>query len=223
MKVFVVIPAYNEGKVISDVIRSVRKKYKNIVVVDDGSNDNTYNAAKLTGVKVLKHVINIGVGSATNTGIIYAKKMGADIIATMDADGQHTVEDLVKVVNVVAKNEVDLCIGSRTLSSNDMPFIKKWGNKILTKLTNLISGGNVKDSQSGLRAFKASVFKHLDSDESGYGICSEMVILAEKNKLRIKEMPIKVRYTKYSKKKGTTPFTGLRIIKTLIFKRVFEK
>jgi glycosyltransferase involved in cell wall biosynthesis len=223
MKIFVVMPAYNEEKVIGDVIRAVKKKYKNIVVVDDGSSDKTSQVSRDAGARVLKHVINLGVGGATNTGILYALKKDADVIATVDSDGQHSIDDLEKVIEVIVRGEADICIGSRLLSSQDMPFFKKLGNKALTTITNLISGGKVSDSQSGMKAFKASIFKHLHSDESGYGICSEIVILAEENDLRVKEIPIKVIYTEYSKKKGTTVFTGLRIIKNLIFKRVFER
>lgn len=223
MKTIIILPAYNESKVIGEVIDSVKKFYKKIVVVDDGSCDNTGQIASKKGAKVLRHRLNLGVGAAINTGIRYSILNDFDIIGIMDSDGQHFAEDLNRVVNEVSSGHVELCIGSRFMGNSNMPKIKILGNKILTLVTNFMSGGEITDSQSGMRAFKKDIFQKLNSDADFYTICSEMIINAEKQGLKVKEIPIRVRYTEHSTSKGTGVLTGVKILKDLIFRNFLEK
>ena len=124
-KVYIVIPAFNEGKVIAKVIRKIQKEgFSNIIVIDDGSLDDTYKIAKNNNVTVLKHLINRGKGSATQTGLEVAKRLNAEIVVTMDADGQHSEKDIIKLVKPIADGKVDVVLGSRFLLQNKIPPLK---------------------------------------------------------------------------------------------------
>src|SRR3989344_8148116 len=126
MKLIVIIPAYNEEKTIKEVIRSLKEKgYNDIIVLDDGSKDSTYELASKEKVKVYRHMINRGLGGALNTGITAALKEGADFMITFDADGQHSVDDIPKMIEPL-KNGYDVTIGNRI--NEKMPFVRKIGN-----------------------------------------------------------------------------------------------
>lgn len=200
MQTYVVLPAYNEGKVIKKVILDIRTEgFQNIIVVDDGSTDNTYSEAKSTGVITLSHPINRGKGAATQTGIDTGKLLNADIIVTMDSDGQHNPKDIRKLIEPLEKKEADVVIGSRFLEkSKNMPKSRVIMNKIGNLITYIFFGSMVSDSQSGFRAYtnKAanSVYTYMDR----YEFESEMLGQIKKAKLRLQEVPIKVIYTKHS-------------------------
>lgn len=222
MKVFVVIPAYNESRTIFKVVSKAKKHFRNVVVVDDGSTDDTYNLAERAGAVVLRHKVNLGVGAATGTGVKFAVEHGAHIVATIDGDGQHDVEDLLKVVKPVLDSKADVCVGSRFKSYKNAPFLRLVANKLLTLITIIFSDTRLTDSQSGMRAFRTDKFKKMNLSMDYYTFCSEMFVEARKLKLRVMEIPIKMIYTEYSRGKGTHIFTPLFIIKDLIFKRLLE-
>ena len=201
-KTYIILPAYCEEKVIKQVIKDIKKQgYKNIIVIDDGSLDNTYSQAKSTGVIVLKHPINRGKGAATQTGIDAAKLLNADILVTMDSDGQHNPKDIKKLIQPILDNKADVVIGSRMLNTKGMPKSRVVMNKIANLITYLFFGILVSDSQSGFRAYNkkayTSVYTYLDR----YEFESEMLGQIKNAKLRVKEVPIKVIYTDYSKNK----------------------
>ena len=151
MKLIVIIPAYNEELTIGSVIKGLRKKgYNDIIVVDDGSSDKTFEIASKEGVNVYKHMINRGLGGALNTGITGALRKGADLIVTFDADGQHDVNDIPNLVKAIEEG-YDVAIGNRI--NKDMPFLRRIGNVGLDFITFLLFGIYVHDSQSGLRMF----------------------------------------------------------------------
>jgi len=215
---FVVIPAFNEEKTISSVIKSVKKYFNKIIVVDDGSTDKTYEIAKKHKVNVLRHCINLGAGSATMTGIEYAIDKKAEIIATIDADEQHLARDLKRVVDSVAVDKADIAIGSRLfIFSREVPAKKRFGNLLLTYAINFLSGAKITDSQSGLRAFKSGVFQKIKFNSRDFSMSSEIIMSAHRNKLNIREVPIKAIYTDYSKSKGTTIMTGAKILFTILY------
>lgn len=228
LKVCVVIPAYNEASVVQNVIKKALKVFNSssyhisIVVVDDGSTDLTAREAIKGGAKVIKHILNTGAGGATSTGLRYAQKNNFDIAATMDADGQHAPEDIVKGIDFILQSKADLVIGSRLIDSTGMSKVKVLGNWGLSFITYLLFGINSTDSQSGLRLFSRNALENLHWETNGYEFCSEMLWRANQQKLSIAEYPIKAIYTEYSKAKGQNNWNAIIIIKTLFKRRIAE-
>jgi glycosyltransferase involved in cell wall biosynthesis len=227
-KVCVVIPAYNEGSVIKDVVKDIILKLKSasisyeVVVVNDGSKDNTSNQARLGGAKVIEHILNSGAGSATATGLSYANQNNFDYAATMDADGQHMSEDVIAGIREAQNAKTDLLIGSRLIDNEGMSKVKVLGNKGLSTITGILFGVSVTDSQSGLRIYSRKALESLRWKTSGYEFCSEMLWRAKQLNLDISEYPIKAVYTEYSKTKGQNNWNAINIVKSLIRRRVVE-
>lgn len=227
-KVCVIIPAYNEAKVVYGVVKKSKKifdssKYQiDIVVVNDGSRDTTGTEAGKGGAVVINHILNSGAGGATATGLSYAQQNGFDIAATMDADGQHTPEDVLRGIEELIKTKSDLLIGSRLINSSGMSKVKIIGNRGLSTITYLLFGIHSTDSQSGLRIFSRTALEKLRWQTSGYEFCSEMLWRANQLRLKISEYPIEAIYTDYSKTKGQNNWNGVNIIKSLLKRRVME-
>lgn len=228
LRLCVIIPAYNESAVIEGVITNLKQKLKKteyayeVVLVDDGSKDNTAQNAKRAGAHVISHILNTGAGGATATGLSYAEQNGFDIAVTMDADGQHSANDVVQGVNILSASNTDLLIGSRLIDSEGMSKIKILGNKGLSAFTYLLFGINSTDSQSGLRVFSRNSLEKLRWKTSGYEFCSEMLWRAKQIGLSIDEYPIEAIYTEYSKSKGQNNWNAVNIVKTLIARRITE-
>ncbi len=209
--VWIVIPAYNEAQRISAVLGKLRSAgYANIVVVNDGSQDNTAEVASKHTVHVLSHLINRGAGAATKTGLEYTKEQHAEVVVTLDADGQHAIDDLGKVVQPVLKGNAEVVIGSRMIDSTGMPWIRKFGNFGLNIGTFLLFGLWVSDSQSGFKAFSLAALEKISIRMDRYEFCSEMIHEIKRNKLKFIEVPIKVIYTKESYAKGQSVIGGLK-------------
>lgn len=227
-RVAVVIPAYNEAQVVDEVIKKLHgslvdaKLDFEIVLVDDGSSDDTAKKAEEAGATVVRHILNTGSGGATATGLGYALRNGFSIAATLDADGQHDPDDVVKGINLMIKGGVDLLIGSRLSEAGNMSKVKILGNKGLSVITNVLFAINVADSQSGLRIFSQKAIKNLRWRASGYEFCSEMLWRAKQTGLVIREYPIKAIYTDYSKSKGQNNWNAFNIVKSLVKQRVME-
>jgi glycosyltransferase involved in cell wall biosynthesis len=228
LRVCVVMPAYAEFNVIGDVVSDAVKTFKKtpysaeIVVVNDASKDKTGEIARKHGATVINHILNSGAGGATATGLSYAQQNGFDIAATMDADGQHSAEDVVRGVEEIIKRSDDLLIGSRMIDKKEMSKTKIIGNKGLSFITYVIFGISSTDSQSGLRIFSHRALEELRWKTSGYEFCSEMLWRAKQQKLRISEFPIKAIYTEYSKSKGQNNWNGINIVKSLLKRRIAE-
>ncbi|ALM75077.1 HAD-IA family hydrolase [Thermococcus barophilus] len=223
LNAYVVVPAYNEehtiGKVLDDLLRYFKSEH--IIVVNDGSRDKTEEIAKNRGVRVLTHLVNRGLGGALGTGIRYALFKGAELIITFDADGQHLVEDALRVMKPVAEGKADLAIGSRLRGDiSQMPFIKRFGNFVLDAITAVFAGRYVSDSQSGLRCFNRKCASKIKITCDRYAVSSEIIIEASKNKCRIVEVPIRAIYTEYAMKKGTNVFEGIKIALNLLFDKL---
>lgn len=224
----VIIPAYNEGSVINSVIKNAKKaflksKYNiSIVVVNDGSKDNTSSEAKKAGATVIDHILNSGAGGATATGLSYAEQNGYYIAATMDADGQHDPADVLEGINEIIRKKNDLLIGSRLIDASGMSRVKVIGNRGLSFVTYLLFGINSTDSQSGLRLFSRKALEQLRWETSGYEFCSEMLWRAKQQKLTIDEYPIKAIYTEYSKGKGQNNWNAINILRSLFKRRISE-
>ena len=228
-RVCVIIPAFNEATVIAEVIATADKvfsKAKNyqidMVVVNDGSKDNTSEKAKKAGAIVINHILNSGAGGATQTGLAYARKHNYDIAATMDADGQHAPEDVLEGIKQLDKQQADLLIGSRLINSEGMSKTKVLGNKGLSLITKLLFGINVTDSQSGLRIYSKNALGDLDWKSTGYEFCSEMIWRAKQEGMTIAEYPIQAIYTDYSRSKGQNNWNAINIVKRLFKQRLVE-
>ncbi|MFZ0441816.1 MAG: glycosyltransferase family 2 protein [Methanobacterium sp.] len=219
MKIFVVVPAYNEEKTIAKVIEDLMKMGLEIVVVDDGSNDDTYNIVESIikekkHVLLLRHLLNRGLGAALRTGIEAALMEDPDVVVTFDADGQHDPQDILNVSRPIVNGEADVVIGERNFK--EMPSSKKFGNEVMNIITMMFYGIKVKDSQSGLRAFNKKAAETIIINARDYGVSSEIIGEVKRHELKLKEVPIKTIYTDYSMTKGTNTSEGLKILARLI-------
>jgi glycosyltransferase involved in cell wall biosynthesis len=214
--VWVVIPAYNEAGVLKEVLGELRdyNRLYNIVVVDDGSSDETVSVASGFDVHILRHPVNLGEGAAIATGIEYALLEKADVVVTFDADGQMSAEDIGAVVNEVLEEGVDVALGSRFLTARPkgMPRMKKIGLKLATMLTRISTGLKITDTHNGLKAFKAEALRKIVITQNRMAHASEILSEIARNRLVYREVPVTIRYTEYSKTKGQSIFNTINIL-----------
>jgi glycosyltransferase involved in cell wall biosynthesis len=221
--VWIVIAAYNEERSVPKVIAELHKAgYHNVVAVDDGSNDKTFDAIVNAGATALQHVVNRGQGAALKTGIDYALEQGADVIVTFDADGQHRVEDLTAIIKPVASGVVDVTVGSRFLKKTDVPFIRKILLKGSVLVLLLFYGVKMTDAHNGFRAFSREAAQKIKLTADRMAHASEIIEEIRRNKLRVKEVPVVIRYTEETLKKGHGGIReAFRILHTMIVKKFF--
>ena len=218
--VYLVVPAYNEEKTVSEIIEGIAKEGYNVLLVNDGSADNTLELAIESKRKcpdkifIVSHMINRGLGAALNTGMEAAIKKDAQYIITFDADGQHAIEDISKVIQPLYDGEADAVIGSRPFE--DMPLSKSFANIVMNFLTLIFYRRKVKDSQSGLRAFTRDAASKINVVSSGYGVSSEFIKEITDNNLRLSEVTITTIYTPETQNKGTDAIVGLKILFKMI-------
>jgi glycosyltransferase involved in cell wall biosynthesis len=196
MKITIGIPAYNEEKNIAAIITKLKKITDSIIVCDDGSSDMTTEISKNLGAIVISHEKNMGYGVAINSIFQKSKEINADLLVTFDADGQHRVEDIEKVIEPIKNNDADLVIGSRFLDKkSDVPNYRKIGIKVITQVTNASIKKKLTDSQSGFRAYNKQVLSQISPSEVGMGISTEILIKSSSKGLRITEVPITILYS----------------------------
>jgi len=189
------IPAFNEEKNIASIIMKLKKVTDHIIVCNDGSTDMTEEISKELDVIVINHSRNMGYGSAIRSIFLKAKELQADILVTFDADGQHRVEDIQSVTQPIIDNKADIVIGSRFLENkSDIPEYRKFGIKVITKITNSSLKEKLTDSQSGFRAYSKNVLKNVTPSESGMGVSTEILIKASNAGHKIAEVPITIMY-----------------------------
>lgn len=208
------IPAFNKEATIARVVISASKHVDKVLVCDDGSSDMTGEIAERLGAKVVRHERNLGKGAAIRSLFDSAKRLGADVVVTIDADGQHDPDEIPKLVEPILSGEADIVIGSRSLAGSEMPRYRRVGRRALDRAT--ITAGRVKvaDTQSGFRAYSKDAVKSLEVTESGIGVDSE--ILMKAGGLRLAEIPIGC---KYKGVKGSThnPVThALSVLGTIV-------
>jgi glycosyltransferase involved in cell wall biosynthesis len=188
------IPVYNEEKLIENVIKRCKLFVDEVIVCDDGSTDQTVINAKNAGAHVLTHKENFGKGEAMKTLFNYAKKSDADIMVTIDGDGQFLPEEIPKIIEPITKKQSDIVIGYRFDDSEEMPSYRKLGNKMLDKVTNLASDLPFRDTQGGFRAYSRKAFDSISFSTKGFGVDSEILIDASRKGLKISEEKIAVIY-----------------------------
>ncbi|AMD17245.1 glycosyl hydrolase [Methanobrevibacter sp. YE315] len=194
MKSIAIIPAFNEEAAIESVVKKSFQYVDDVLVVDDGSSDNTFQIAENSGAILLRHPTNYGKGISLKDA--FAKVNGYDIVVTIDGDGQHNPDEIPLLVKPITDGKADLVNGSRYLNGFDenTPAYRRVGQKVLDIATNITAGTNVTDSQSGFRAFSGNTISCYKFRDPGFGIESEMLADAAENNLRILEVPITVRY-----------------------------
>lgn len=223
MKLFVILPALNEEKIIGKVLddlKAVLNRLKGfqseIVVIDDASWDRTGKIVSQKKIKLIRHVINRGLGGALGTGLAYAKKNAADFLVTMDADGQHDPADLPRIIKPLKQQKADIVIGKRKII--DMPWDRRVMTSLGSWLTYLLFGIYSRDTQSGFRAFNKKAINKIKIITQRMEVASEFFHEIKKNQLRFTEIPIKAIYTPYSREKGQTNLNGLEILLKLVLR-----
>lgn len=213
--VWIVIPAFNEGSVIGDVITDVRSAFANVVCVDDGGRDDTGDRAFAAGAHVVRHPVNLGQGAAIQTGVEYARSQpGAQIFATFDADGQHRVDDVIRMIERLRTTDLDIVIGTRFAEQppERMPVLKRLLLPIVAKLSPSSRKLRLTDAHNGLRVFNKTVADNLHLTMNGMSHASEFVTLIVENGWRVAEEPVHILYTDYSMSKGQPLVNGVNII-----------
>jgi glycosyltransferase involved in cell wall biosynthesis len=213
--VLAVIPAYNEERFIGSVVLLARSLAETVIVIDDGSIDATAEIAAAAGAKVLRHPINRGKAQALNTAFQVARDYAPDVVVTLDADGQHLPQELIKVAGPVLRGEADLVIGSRYLQHPfHVPRHRHLGHCFFNWLTGLASGVQASDSQSGFRAFSPYALTCSEFLSQGFSVEAEMQFIAGQQGLKIVEVPITVRY--FDKPKRSVFQHGLQVLKGIL-------
>jgi len=200
--VVVVIPAHHEAAVIASVVDEVQSAgaYQ-VIVVDDGSRDDTSLNARQRGAYVVRHRINRGKGAAVKTGVMAARWLKPAVVVTMDGDGQHDPHDIEALIHPILQDHCDVVLGSRMMAPRGMPWYKRLANRIGNLTTLLFYGMLVSDSQSGFRAYSAYAARIIDTRADKYEYDSKVIREIRSNRLRCTEVPIRVRYTEYSMNK----------------------
>ena len=219
------IPAYNEEKTIAKVIVLAQKHVDSVVVCDDGSQYLTADIAQKLGAIVIKHEKNLGYGAAIRTLFEKAKALDADLLLTLDADGQHDAKEIPKLIQPILENNADIVIGSRFLQQNSgMPLYRRFGIKVLTKMTESSTEKDaLTDAQCGFRAYNKKAMEALKLEEQGMGVSAEVLLKAGDLGLMVAEVPVEVRYQGLETSTYNPLKHGLGVISAIIRMVVEER
>lgn len=224
MKLLIIVPAYNEAPVIASTLSDIRRhtktlSTKKIVVIDDGSTDETFQKATNQKVSVLRHRLNRGLGGAIGTGLAYAKRHHFDIAVTIDADGQHDPRDIHTIIKPITQGKADVVIGSRSLNrKNQIPLDRRLLHFGSNFITQLLFSQSTTDSQSGFRAFNSQAINHIQIKTERMEVSSELFSEIKRLQLKLAEVPIKVLYTDYSRAKGQSNTNAIPILYKLVLR-----
>nr|MDK8533108.1 glycosyltransferase family 2 protein [Gleimia europaea] len=219
-KTWLVVPLYNEGKVVREVLTEVRKTFPNIICVDDGSNDDSIAEALAAGVKVAVHPINLGQGAALQTGFSYVlENTDAKYVVTYDADGQHRVEDALAMLDAAESEDLGFVFGSRFLEGKaETGAFKKLVLKTAAFVTRMRTGEQLTDAHNGLRVIRRDALEQIEITQNRMAHASEIVYQLFDTKLKWREMPVHIIYTDYSRSKGQSLLNSINILVELIMK-----
>ncbi|MEM7367585.1 MAG: glycosyltransferase family 2 protein [Bacteroidota bacterium] len=225
MSVFILVPAYNEEQVIRQTLQSLLPLGHQIVVIDDGSTDDTRQQLHDLPIHLLTHMVNLGQGAALQTGMHYALSAGAEIVVHFDSDGQHQASDIAALIQPILDKEADLVLGSRFLS--DQPSGIPLSRKILLKsaivLNGLLTGLWLSDAHNGLRAMNRKALTHIHIRENRMAHATEILSEIKKHGLRFKEVPVFIQYSAYAKAKGQSGWNAFNILSDLILHKLFSR
>lgn len=215
--IFAVIPAFNEGQAITEVVRECQRHVDRVVVVDDASSDDTAACACLPGVDVLRHPVNLGQGAALQTGIQYALAAGATEIVTLDADGQHDPAEIPRMLSAMDAQGADVALGSRfSGQALGIPFIRRSILRIAVIFTRVTTGLDVTDCHNGFRVFRAPAARQLRIAQNRMAHASEILEEIARKRMRYVEVPVTIRYTEYSMAKGQSSLNSFNILLDLV-------
>lgn len=224
-EIFIVMPAYNEGRVVRNTLRPLVDAGFSVVVVDDGSKDNTWRQLAGLGVQRLRHPFNLGQGAALQTGVSYALQQGAQYIVHFDADGQHNPEDIRGLLEPVMQGKADVTLGSRFLRREDWQAVPP-ARRLLLKgaivVNWLLTGVWLSDAHNGARAFSRSAAQKIVLRENGFAHATEIVQQIRSLGLRYVERPTRIHYTDYSQMKGQRAWHALDIVVDLVIRRILR-
>lgn len=216
MKIYIVIPLYNEEKHIDNLLKDLSKYDLPIVVVDDGSSDNSKFQilhSKFHNITLLEHKVNLGKGASMKTGADYAFSKGAEAVIFMDSDGQHSATDLPKFIEEIKKDRFDLFFGTR-VSSYGVPLVRFLGNKFASVVVGLLFNVYVSDSLCGFRGLTKKAYKKVTWESDGYGVEIEMIARMAKNKLKFTEIPVETIY--HNSVKGVTLLDAFSVLFSVV-------
>ena len=212
---WLIVPCYNEGTVIFDVLTHARETFPNIVAVNDGSRDDSAAQIRAAGAHLVNHPVNLGQGAALQTGVEYARAQpGARYFVTFDADGQHQVKDVVRMVERLRAEPVDIIVGTRFAGQDNsqVPWIKRVVLKTVVLLSPRTKKLGLSDAHNGLRAFNRKVADEMNIRMNGMSHASEIVTMIDNNGWRVDEEPVDILYTEYSMSKGQSLINGVNIL-----------
>ena len=214
---WLIIPCFNEGTVIGDVIRHARETFPNIVAVNDGSADNSAEEIHKAGAHLVNHPVNLGQGAAIQTGVEYARSQpDAQYFVTFDADGQHQVKDVVAMLDRLRNEDVDIIVGTRfgrpRAEDDQVPWIKRLVLKTVVLLSPRTRKLGLTDAHNGLRVFNKKVANELNIRMNGMSHASEFVAQMDERGWRVSEQPVDILYTEYSMSKGQSLINGVNIL-----------
>lgn len=222
---YIIIPVYNEATVIKSVIQDAIKKFSKIVCVNDGSSDNSAREILKTKARLVSHPINLGQGAALQTGVDYAlQDPKAEYFVTFDADGQHSLEDVSRMLRIIKKDNLDIVVGSRFLGeAQDITLFKKLILKGAVLFSNATTGIKLTDAHNGLRVFNRRFAENLNITMSDMTHASEVTHRIADGGYKYKEVPVTINYSEYSKSKGQSSLNAVNIVFDLLMHKVSKK
>lgn len=222
-KVFILVPVFNEGAVLRTVVDELVSQDYSVVVIDDGSSVLVKNTLQNVPVYLLRHTINLGQGAALQTGLDFALAQDASIVVTFDADGQHCVEDIKRMVDTLQEKKVDVVLGSRFIHANsNVPAKRKFLLQVARFVNFFFTGMLLTDAHNGLRAFTKKAAEKIKLQENRMAHATEVISVIKKNKFRIAEVPVTIHYTDYSKQKGQKLPDAFRVLFELFLNKLFR-
>lgn len=225
LSLFCIVPSYNERhQIVATVQPLIEARYK-VVVVDDGSQDGTWSVIRHLPVCALRHPINLGQGAALQTGMLYALEQGADVVVHFDADGQHHVDDIPRLIEPILHDEADVVLGSRFLRSGDIAVIPPQKRALLrvgVMVNRILTGVALTDAHNGFRALNRRALECIQMHENRYAHATEILSEIHKHKLRYVERPTTIRYTAYSMTKGQPMSNAVNIVIDVVLRKVFH-
>jgi glycosyltransferase involved in cell wall biosynthesis len=223
--IFVVIPAFNEGAVLRSTVSGVVQHGYTAVVVDDGSSTPALDSLGGLDVYSIRHPVNLGQGAALRTGTEFALSKGALIVVHFDADGQHDAALIERLIAPIRRADAEVTLGSRFLNPADRCLVPP-GRRVLLKCAVAVSwaftGVWLSDAHNGFRALSRKAAAQITLEENGFAHATEILELLRRSKLAFVEVPVTVRYTDYSRKKGQSAFNSFNVLIDLVLRRLFH-